>query len=203
MATETASRSRARSSNGGRSSSGGGSSTGALFGAAAAGVAVGLMANIGRKLMVQAPTALAGEWDEALAAEHQVALKIFDALAHTSDTATTKRSMLLMQLKHALAKHALEEENVIYPALREAGEKIDADKLNHDHGYVKQFLYELEAMPKGSPNFLTRLSEFRNQIAAHMREEEDEVFPTLKNRLSAEKNKTLTSLMNKEGLKLA
>lgn len=178
-------------------------STGALIGAAAAGVAVGLVANLGRKAAVQAPTALAGNWDEALKAEHAATIKLFDALETTTEKNTTKRSMLLMQLKHALAKHALQEENAVYPALREAGQVGDADQLNGEHGYVKQYLYDLENMPKESPAFLAKLREFRAHIETHVREEEDDIFPKLKAKLSPEKNKALTALMNKEGFKLA
>jgi hemerythrin-like domain-containing protein len=177
--------------------------TGALIGAAAAGVAVGLVANLGRKAAVQAPTALAGNWDEALKAEHAATIKLFDALETTTEKNTTKRSMLLMQLKHALAKHALQEENAVYPALREAGQVGDADQLNGEHGYVKQYLYDLENMPKESPAFLAKLREFRAHIETHVREEEDDIFPKLKAKLSPEKNKALTALMNKEGFKLA
>jgi hemerythrin-like domain-containing protein len=178
-------------------------STGAIIGAAAAGVAVGLVANLGRKAAVQAPTMMAGEWDQALKAEHEATLKLFDTLEATTEKNTTKRSMLLMQLKHALAKHALEEENAIYPALREAGQVGDADQLNGEHGYVKQYLYDLENMPKESPAFLAKLREFRTHIEKHMREEENQIFPALKAKLSPEKNKALTALMNKEGFKLA
>ena len=177
--------------------------TGAMIGAAAAGVAVGLMANLGRKTAVQAPTYLAGDWDEALAAEHAATLKLFDALQATTEKNTTKRSMLLMQLKHALAKHALQEENVIYPALRDAGQTEQADHLNHDHGYVKQYLYDLENMPKESPAFLAKVAEFRAAIEEHAGEEESTIFPSLKAKLSPEKNKALTAMMNKEGFKLA
>jgi hemerythrin superfamily protein len=180
-----------------------GGATGAMIGAAAAGVAVGLMANLGRKTAVQAPTFMAGEWDEALKAEHAATLKLFDALQATTEKNTTKRSMLLMQLKHALSKHALQEENAIYPALRDAGQKGEADHLNHDHGYVKQYLYDLENMPKESPAFLAKVAEFRAAIEEHVREEEDTIFPALKAKLSPEKNKALTALMNKEGFKLA
>ncbi len=178
-------------------------STGALIGVAAAGVAVGLMANLGRKAAVQSPTFLAGDWDEALKAEHAATLKLFDAMQATTEKNTTKRSMLLMQMKHALAKHALQEENTVYPALRDAGQKGEADHLNHDHGYVKQYLYDLENMPKESPAFLSKVGEFRSQIEEHMREEENEIFPTLKAKLSPDKNKALTTAMNKEGFKLA
>ena len=176
---------------------------GGVIGAAAAGLAIGLAANVARKLAVQAPTALAGDWDQALAAEHTVTLKLFDALEGTTERNTTKRAMLLMQLKHALGKHAMQEENVVYPAMREAGDVEAADHLNNDHGYVKQYLYELGEVPKDSPAWIQKVRKFRADIEKHMREEEDTLFPALKRRLSPAKNKELTGLMNKEGLKLA
>jgi len=180
-----------------------GSSSGAILGAAAAGLAVGLAANFGRKAVVQGVTAVAGDWDQALATEHKLTLKIFDALKATENKQKVKRSTLLMTLKHALMKHAVQEENVIYPALRDAGKAEAADHLNHDHGYVKQYLYELEILPKDSPSFLTTLAKFRTDIEKHMREEEDELFPAMKATLDQATNKKLTLMMNKEGFKVA
>jgi hemerythrin superfamily protein len=180
-----------------------GGSTGALLGAAAAGVALGVAAMIGRKVAVQAPTVLAGNWDEALAAEHAATLKLFDAIEATTTENTTKRAILLAQLKHALAKHALQEENTVYPALRDAGETEAADHLNNDHGYVKQYLYELTNCPRDSEKFLEIVRKFRVDIEKHMSEEEDTLFPSLKSKLSEEANKALTKAMNKEGFKLA
>lgn len=178
-------------------------SLGKLAGAGVAGVAIGMLAMVARKAAVQAPTYLAGDWDEALAAEHKAVLKLFDALEATAPDATTKRSILLTQMKHALAKHALEEENTIYPALREAGDVAGADELNAEHGYVKQYLYELENMPNTGSAFLDKVRKFRTDIEDHMREEEQTLFPALKAKLSPERNKQLTLAMNKEGFKLA
>ncbi|MGK6319506.1 hemerythrin domain-containing protein [Sphingomonas sp. DT-204] len=200
MATTSASRSRSTSSqkNGGSSSN-----LGTLAGVGAAGMALGMLAMLARKAVVQAPTLLAGEWDQALAAEHKAVLKLFDAIEATESRNTSKRSILLAQLKHSLAKHALEEENVIYPALREAGETDAADELNKEHGYIKQYLYELENMPNDSPDYLTTVRRFRAEIEEHIAEEENQLFPSLKAKLSEEKNKLLTAAMNKEGFKLA
>ena len=175
----------------------------ALWGAAAAGVAVGVAAMIGRKVAVQAPTALAGDWDIALAAEHKAVMKIFDIFEETTSQNTTKRTLLLTQLKHALAKHALQEENTIYPALRDIGKTEEADSLNKDHGYVKQYLYELDNCPRASDTFLAILRRFRTDLEKHVREEEDTLFPGLKAQLSLEANKKLTFAMNREGFKLA
>lgn len=171
--------------------------------AAAAGIVAGLAANVGRKVAVQAASGLSGDWFDALKTEHAMAIKIFDAIQSTTDKQKAKRSTLLMTLKHALGKHAFQEENVIYPALRNAGDTEIADELNDDHGYVKQYLYDLENLPKDSPLFLAKVAQFRADLEKHVREEEDEIFPSLQARLSEDENKKLTLMMNKEGFKLA
>jgi hemerythrin superfamily protein len=163
----------------------------------------GAAGNLLRKAVVQGPTALAGNWSEALAAEHRATLAIFDKLEQTDDKATFRRGLLLTQLKHALSKHALQEENAIYPALRDHGLADEADKLNHEHGYVKQHLYELTRMAKDDPRFLTELAEFRTLLAAHIRQEENELFPRVRAMLGAKENSALSVAMNKEGFKLA
>lgn len=180
-----------------------GGTAGVLVGAAVAGAAIGLAANVGRKLFVQFTSGATGNWSEALATEHKMTLAIFDKIEATDGSQTMMRSHLLAKLKYALTKHALQEENVIYPALREAGERVDADHLTTDHGYVKTYLYELEAMAKDDPSWLPRVAEFRTMIERHMREEEDDVFPRFRAWLSEEKDKELTALMNKEGFKFA
>jgi hemerythrin-like domain-containing protein len=182
---------------------GNGRKLGALGAAAAGGAALGLLAMFGRKAAVQAPSALAGDWVEALELEHKAVMKIFDTLENTDETATTRRNLHLAQLKHALAKHDVEEGNVIYPALREAGFTEQADQLTKEHGYVKQYLYELETMPTSSPDWIAKLRTFRADLERHVAEEENVLFPQLRELLSEEKNKKLTATMNKEGFKVA
>ena len=180
-----------------------GNSAGVLVGAAVAGAAIGLAANVGRKLFVQFTSGATGNWSDALAAEHKLTLAVFDKIQATDDSQTMMRAHLLAKLKYALTKHALQEENVIYPALREAGEKVEADHLTADHGYVKTYLYELEAMEKDDPAWLPRVADFRTMIEQHMREEENDVFPRFRAMLPEHKDKELTALMNKEGFKFA
>ena len=174
-----------------------------LIGAAAAGAALGFAANMGRKLIVQATAAASGDWADALATEHKMTLAIFDKILATTNKQTTMRGTLLAKLKYALSKHAIEEEMVIYPALRQAGRTDDADDLTSEHGIVKTYLYELETMPKDSAKWLARVRDFRSMIEEHMREEENEVFPALRSSMSDEENGKLTAMMNKEGFKFA
>jgi len=180
-----------------------GGQSGALLGAAVAGAAVGLAANYGRKVLAQSPSFMAGNWDDALKAEHKMTLALFDQLEASGDNAAATRAGLVIKIKYALSKHALQEENVIYPAMREANEAHDADELNGEHGYVKTYLYELENMDKTAPDFLARVRAFRSLLEGHIRNEEDNIFPRLRATLSKEQNRKISLAMNKEGLKLA
>ena len=174
-----------------------------VLGAAAAGAAIAVAANLGRKFVMQAMVAGRGDWDEALKTEHRMALAIFDKILATDESQTIRRSMLLMKLKHALDKHEHEEEHVVYPALRLSNESHDADVLQAEHGYVDTYLYELENMPKDSPEWIGKVREFRAAIAKHVRMEEEQVFPRLKQAMSEEQNTRLTRKVNQDGFMMA
>lgn len=168
-----------------------------------AGLLLGLLANPARKLAVQAPTMLKGQWDEALAAEHKATLAVFDLAEKTSTDDATRRAFHLMQLKHMIGKHSMQEENAVYAMMRQRGLLSEAQHLNEDHGVVKQLLFELTMMPKDDARWLQTLRTLRGNLEVHMAEEENELFPKLRAALSAEENAALTKAMNKEGLKLA
>jgi hemerythrin superfamily protein len=211
MATRTQSRSSNRTSSsssqgrggGGRSAFSWGEATGPILGAALAGAAVGFFANYGRKALMQGMEAAAGDWDEILAAEHDMALAIFDKMLATDQTQTFKRMMLLMKLTHALDKHAHAEEMIVYPALREANEVADADHLESEHGYIKTFIYELNEMGPDAPNWLEKVREFRQLVSEHAHMEEEQVFPRFKKDMSEEQTARITSLVNRDGFWMA
>jgi hemerythrin-like domain-containing protein len=177
--------------------------TGVLVGAAVAGAAVGIAANFGRKFLVQATSGAKGDWVEVLTTEHEMTLALFDKLEATDDSQTHQRTALLAKIKYALSKHAIQEEMVVYPALRQANLAHEADELGSEHGYVKTYLYELENMSKDSPEFLARVRDFRALLEEHMAMEENEVFPSFRDRLSDDQNAKITAAMNKEGFKFA
>jgi hemerythrin superfamily protein len=198
--TQTRSSSRTRSTeNRERSAFSWGDNAGPLLGAAFAGAAIGLAANFGRKALMQGMEAAAGDWDEILAAEHEAALALFDKMLATDETQTWKRSMLLMKLTRALDKHAHMEEMVVYPALREANMASEADKLEGEHGYVKTFLYDLKQVGPSASNWLEKVREFRALVSKHAHMEEEQVFPSFKQSMTAEQNAKVTKLMNADG----
>lgn len=163
---------------------------------------VAAIANIGRKMVTQAPTAMASDWCEGLIREHEATLAAIDKLLATSAEHPQRRTVQLTAIKHMIGKHALQEENVIYPMLaRQDGEAVG--DLSKEHGEVKAMLFELTQMDKADPGFAVTLMALRESLEAHMREEEDELFPALRTRLSEAENRKLTRTMNLAGVMVA
>jgi hemerythrin superfamily protein len=162
-----------------------------------------LLANPARKLVLQGAEAIATrDWVDALTLEHRAVQKTLEALLQTSEKDAGKRKAALAAIDYALTKHALQEETVIYPALRRYEEE-QAQHLFSDHFEVKTFIAELtfDIQPDDS-RWLPRLREFKQTLDEHMREEEDEIFPAFRSRLSEEENARLTKRMHMKGVKV-
>lgn len=178
--------------------------TGEIALSAALGFAAGaLLAAPARKIAMQGVEAISTrDWADALTLEHRAVQKTFDALLATSERDAGKRRHLLTTIDHALTKHALQEEKVIYPALRRMNEQ-QAQHLFSEHADVKSLISELqyELDPKG-PAWIGRAQELRNMLDEHMREEEDDIFPMFREQMSAEQNAMLTRHMHMQGMQL-
>lgn len=172
-------------------------STGAIAGAALGGAALAIAANIGRKFLSQALVSGHGDWAESLAQEHQAVLAMFDKMLATDETQTVQRKMLLMKLGYAIDKHAYAEEHVVYPALREANERADAEELETEHGEVKEFLYRLNHMAADDPAWIDTVREFRAALESHARMEEEQIFPRLRSEIDDELDARLTREVKK------
>lgn len=174
-----------------------------VAGAAAVGVVAGMALNPLRKLALQhAEAAVAGDWDEVLKLEHRAVDALFKLLEETGETDGRKRSLLLGRIAYALNKHALQEENVVYPALREE-DRPEAERLAAEHAEIKAFLFELEKLEKGDPQWLRKARDFHALVLRHVEEEETEAFPRMKASLSKDENGQLARRMHLEGMKLA
>jgi len=162
-----------------------------------------LLANPARKLAMQGAEALiTRDWVEALTLEHRAVQKIFDTLLQTTEADAGKRKAMLASIDHALTKHSLQEELVIYPALRRIDEE-QAQHLYHDHFEVKTFLSELQFdIEANSPAWIVRLREFKSTLDEHIREEEEDIFPSFRARMSDAENAQLTKHMHLQGVKV-
>ena len=171
--------------------------------AAGLGFLAGVVLLGGRKAAMQASTAIAGDWFAQLRAEHKQVDALFELACATKDNESMKRMALLNKLSYALNKHALQEENVIYPALRDTDQGASSKALAAEHFDMKTYLHELYETPAEDPRWLSKMKAFRKLVASHVRDEEEHIYPAFHAKLSHDGNAKLTRAMNREGIKLA
>lgn len=169
----------------------------------AGGVALGVGLSLARKALVQAPTALADDWVAGLAGEHLAVRNLLGVLQRTEAGNRKRRLYLLHKVKTALTRHAIEEENLVYPALRQAGQIEAVESLTREHGDVKFHLFQLEALVDEGAPFDQLLADFMADLFAHMAREEEELFPLLRSLLGAEESAKLGARVNLQGLQFA
>ncbi len=155
-----------------------------------------------KKAAVATTTAMSGDWCEVLGAERRRIERLFKQIGDTSDEQTVKRTRLADALSAALTKHALQKENVIYPALRGSDQGAASTHLAAEQFEIKTYLYELDALPKNDPRWMRKLKALQHLVEEHMQEEQETVFPPFHKALSPADNARITRAMNREALKL-
>jgi len=103
--------------------------------------------------------------------------KDYDLLAEGDGDAGDKRE-LSTRICGMLAVHAMIEEEIFYPAAREAG--VDADLLDEaviEHGPAKELIAQVGAARASEPLYDARVKVLGEYIRHHVKEEENELFP--------------------------
>jgi hemerythrin-like domain-containing protein len=77
--------------------------------------------------------------------------------------------------------HAQIEEEIFYPAAREAMKDQDLlDEAEVEHASAKELIAQIEAMQAGQELFDARVTVLGEYIRHHVKEEQNEIFPKLK-----------------------
>lgn len=87
-----------------------------------------------------------------------------------------------------LVRHSVAEEEYLYPAVREhieGGDRL-ADKEIADHGRVEKLLKQLEKADADDPQMMLLLQQLMDEVTAHVQDEENNLFPMLRQGCSAE-----------------
>ncbi|MFD6939075.1 hemerythrin domain-containing protein [Streptomyces goshikiensis] len=123
---------------------------------------------------------------EELMCDHREVDDLFSAIERTAPA--LDRQTLAEQLTIELVRHAVAEEEHLYPAIREHfpdGELI-ADKELADHARVERMLKDLEGVDGAGLEFDRRIAELRAEVTAHVWDEEQNLFPRLRQGCSPE-----------------
>lgn len=92
---------------------------------------------------------------------------------------------LAHQICTALSVHAQVEEEIFYPAAREALDEEDLGLLNEadvEHESIKQLVAEVEDSTPEDDHFDARVKVIGEYVKHHVKEEENELFPKLEER---------------------
>ena len=126
-----------------------------------------------KKSKADAITLLKADHDEV-----KKAFKEFEKMDH-EDTATMEE--LVTMVCEALKAHTTVEEEIFYPAVREAIE--DDDLMNEatvEHQSAKDLIEQLEGMDASDPMYPATFTVLCEYVLHHAKEEEDEMFPSAK-----------------------
>jgi hemerythrin superfamily protein len=123
--------------------------------------------------------------------DHKKVRALLAELAETSNRAQKKRSQLLAKIAKEIEVHASIEEEIFYPAFRQAGEKSDDDKmyfeaLEEHRAAGDLVLPDLLKTDVQSDQFGGRAKVLKELIEHHAKEEEKQMFPRAKTLLGKE-----------------
>ena len=115
-----------------------------------------------------------------LKADHEKVRGLLSKLEETTERAAKSRTKLLADIARELEVHAQIEEEIFYPAYREAVEKKEDRKhffeALEEHHVVKMVLPEIESTDPASEQFGAKAKVLKELVEHHADEEEKEMF---------------------------
>lgn len=130
---------------------------------------------------------------QMLEEQHRLVEKCFEDLARQADGHDPRAK--LYEVAELLTTHAAIEERHFYPAVRAEDTQHLVDDSYEDHLEVKRLLLHLlDAGPKDA-EFQVKLEELQGLVESHVQEEETELFPAVRELMSADQLEGLAQEM--------
>ncbi|WP_350647213.1 hemerythrin domain-containing protein [Pseudomonas sp. HY13-MNA-CIBAN-0226] len=118
---------------------------------------------------------------DLLKADHERVKTILTQLSESTERGIKKRSELLAKLEMEITIHTKLEEEILYPAFKEAGGKEQEEmyyEAKEEHRTVDSLvLPDMKATDPGTPEFSGRVKVVKELLEHHIEEEETEMFP--------------------------
>jgi hemerythrin superfamily protein len=113
--------------------------------------------------------------------DHRIVEALFDEF---EDAEEADQSSIAQRVCQLLTVHAQIEEELVYPAAKEAFEDEEENDLvaeaEVEHGSAKELIAKLEGMSSDDEHFKATVKVLGEYIKHHVKEEEGELFPQLK-----------------------
>lgn len=122
--------------------------------------------------------------------DHEKVRGLLSSLEKTGDKAKDRRVTLLQKIEKELSIHTTIEEEIFYPAYREAAQAKEDKKIyfeaNEEHGVVKMYLPRVQAGELSGEKFAAEAKVLKELVEHHAKEEEKEMFKRARKFLSKE-----------------
>lgn len=117
-----------------------------------------------------------------LADDHKKVLEMFEEFKELKNDPDEEAKQLLIETACAeLTIHTQVEEEIFYPAARDAIEDMDLlDEAEVEHASARQLITELAAMEPDDDLYDAKFTVLGEYVKHHIQEEEKELFPKLK-----------------------
>jgi hemerythrin superfamily protein len=116
---------------------------------------------------------------ELLTQDHDNVKSMFEQYEELGDRAHAAKKKLATKICLELTKHATAEEEIFYPAVREAsGDNEDlVDEATVEHAAAKDLIAQILSMDPSDELYDAKVKVLSEQIEHHVEEEEGEMFP--------------------------
>lgn len=136
---------------------------------------------------------------ELLKQDHEKVKGLLAKLTETTARAAKTRTKLMSEIGEQLRLHAKIEEQIFYPAFKDAGKSGEESlfyEASEEHKAVElQVLPDLESSDVNSEAFTGRARVLREMVEHHAQEEENEMFPKARELFSDEQLEELGAKM--------
>jgi hemerythrin-like domain-containing protein len=126
----------------------------------------------------------------ALKADHNKVKKLLGELEQTTERGVKIREKLLAEIEQELKIHSKLEEELFYPAYKQACEKKEDREMffeaTEEHHVVDMVLPELKFTSPKSEQFGAKAKVLKELLEHHIREEENEMFARARQLMSTE-----------------
>ncbi|ATH82220.1 hemerythrin [Ectopseudomonas mendocina] len=118
---------------------------------------------------------------ELLKKDHETVKELLSRLEETTERAVQTRKKLISKIEQELKIHTALEEQIFYPAFRQAGSKEDAVlaiEAKEEHRAVEALvLPDIKQTSPSTLEFAGRVKVLKELLEHHIEEEENDMFP--------------------------
>jgi hemerythrin superfamily protein len=137
---------------------------------------------------------------ELLIAQHREVDALFAAYNEAGEKAFRTKEKIYEKIAEKLRLHTELEEKHFYPA----AERLDTAlvrEAEEEHQVLKEMLEKIDQLAAEDSTFDAKVTVLRELVEHHVREEEREMFPECKSKMSEEKLKEIGEIMHAQTLR--